>query len=203
MKLRGILTFIAFLLLVSTTVGALERIKFSGGKQLLVRRVETQSNGVLVLHLIEGGHIRVPGTAVLERIDVDKEAAMKEWQRFHVTTVPSRRMGVTQFDGNRVREGQTETHREVLPRLHRNRHQIPGLQPRPDRKNPNSLTPDYATPGMGLTTSRSNTNPNAALTRYLATGGTLDHLYGPVTREAFMGSDRRSGHKAPSASKRK
>lgn len=84
---------IACLLVGACAAGAAERVVFPGGQDILVREVRAQGE-FLELHLLEGGTILLPKSAVASRSHVDPREALEEWKsERRGATVAGRRGG--------------------------------------------------------------------------------------------------------------
>jgi len=74
---------------------ASEKVTFHGGNSLLVQRTLTQGD-MIVLHLLDGGTIKLPRSAIQSMEHMDRRAAMEEWKRERRgRTVPSNSSGRT------------------------------------------------------------------------------------------------------------
>jgi hypothetical protein len=81
-KLHGppILLGLLALALVLGPAAAAEKVTFHGGNSLLVQRALVQGD-LVVLHLLDGGTIKLPHTAIQSMEHMDRRAAMEEWKR--------------------------------------------------------------------------------------------------------------------------
>jgi len=74
------LAVLAAALILAPGLWAAERVVFPGGHSILVQRTQVVDDQI-VLHLLEGGTIALPRSAVESREYLDREEALKEWKK--------------------------------------------------------------------------------------------------------------------------
>jgi hypothetical protein len=71
---------LALVLFLAGGLPAAEKVVFPGGHSILVQRTQVVDDQI-VLHLLEGGTIALPRSAVESREYLDREEALKEWKK--------------------------------------------------------------------------------------------------------------------------